>query len=183
MKQGSPHPLNRPPCMLYTHTLPQVRRREGKVKGDTSFYPLRASRGLLVRRGGASSWFSVGVVEVRGLLHSGQPRQHRYQRVGGHQGPGEKAWWPAGLWESTVGKQDEACPAGKAFWGRDPLGIPGILARAPQRAELAEQGAVAAAPQYRALSGARQGAARRQGQGAGTSSIAFTCSARWEPDL
>lgn len=53
---------------------------------------------------------------------------------------------------------------------------------APHRAELAEQGAVAAAPQRRTLSRARQGAARRQGQGAGTGSIAFTCSACPGPD-
>lgn len=49
--------------------------------------------------------------------------------------------------------------------------------------EPAEQGAVAAAPQRRTLSEARQGAARRQGQGAGTGSIAFTCSARQGPDF
>ena len=81
-----------------------------------------------------------------------------------------------------MGKQDKACPSGKAFWGHNTLESQGIRAGAPHRAELAEQGAVAAAPQRRMLSGARQGAARRQGQGAGTGSISFTCSACPGPD-
>lgn len=85
--------------------------------------------------------------------------------------------------EIDSGEAGRGLPRRRLSGAAIPLGIPGILARAPHRAELAEQGAVAAAPQHRALSGARQGAARRQGQGAGTSSIAFTCSDRWEPDF